>query len=41
MLLEGAGHGWPGMAGTPLAAEINPAAIIWAFFRDQRSAVVS
>jgi polyhydroxybutyrate depolymerase len=37
VVINGAGHGWPGMAGTDLASQIDTADMIWSFFKDFRS----
>ncbi|MEP7215145.1 MAG: hypothetical protein ABI782_02770 [Anaerolineaceae bacterium] len=37
VLIKGAGHGWPGVAGTDLAGELDTANMIWDFFKDQQS----
>jgi polyhydroxybutyrate depolymerase len=38
LLIDGGNHAWPAQAGTPLASELKTADLIWAFFKDKRSA---
>lgn len=38
LLIDGGNHAWPAQAGTSLAGELNTAELIWAFFKDKRSA---
>ena len=41
VLTVGGDHGWPGTAGTPLAARLDTANLIWNFLRDKRSAATA